>query len=120
MKGKIYNFYNVNKTIGKATIQLNHNTYKYNITRIDYSNAPGEIYAGSGDYSLNNYNHRVYSNIGTHLEKRGVNGITFIEGATFPSGTDSLESDYPLWAQKLEQWTVTAIERLIEQEGEAL
>lgn len=120
LKGNIYDFYDINNTIGKATIQLNHNSYKYNITRIDYSNSPGEIYAGSGDYSLNNYNHRVYSNIGSHLEKQGVDGITFIEGATLPSGTDSLESDYPLWAQKLEQWTVTAIEHLIQEEGEAL
>lgn len=120
LKGKIYDFYDVGNTIGKATIQLNHISYIYNITRIDYSNNPGEIYAGSGDYSLSGYNHRVYSNIGSHLEKRGIDGITFIEGATLPSGTDSLESDYPLWAQKLEQWTVTAIERLIQEEGEAL
>ena len=31
-----------------------------------------------------------------------------------------MESDYPLWAQKLEQWTVTAIERLIDGESKAL
>lgn len=125
LKGKIYDSYDVNNTIGKATIQLNHDSYKYNITRIDYnlrdySDGSSEIYAGSGDYSLYNYNNRVYSNIGSHLEKQSVEGITIIDGAKLPSGTDSLESDYPLWAQKLEKWTVTAIERLIQEEGEAL
>ena len=62
----------------------------------------------------------VYSNLYTSTRTVTTEGITIIDGAKLPSGTDSLESDYPLWAQKLEQWTVTAIERLIEQEGEAL
>ena len=61
-----------------------------------------------------------YSNLYTSTRTVTTEGITIIDGAKLPSGTDSLESDYPLWAQKLEQWTVTAIERLIEQEGEAL
>ena len=75
------------------------------------------VWAGVGVYNNNVY---VYSNIGSVYEEVGVEGITIIDNAILPSGTDSLESDYPLWAQKLEQWTVTAIERLIEQEGEAL
>ena len=74
------------------------------------------VFAGAG-VNIDSY---VYSNIGSVYEEVGVEGITIIDGAILPSGTDSLESDYPLWAQKLEQWTVTAIERLIEQEGEAL
>ena len=75
------------------------------------------VWAGAGVYANAVY---IYSNIGSVYEEVGVEGITIIDNAILPSGTDSLESDYPLWAQKLEQWTVTAIERLIEQEGEAL
>ena len=74
------------------------------------------VFAGAS-VNIDSY---VYSNIGSVYEEVGVEGITIIDNAILPSGTDSLESDYPLWAQKLEQWTVTAIERLIEQEGEAL
>lgn len=125
LKGKIYNFYDVDNVRGEATIQYNHDSHTVNITKISYgksyyTDGSAQMYAGSGDYSLSGYHNRIYSNVGSHLEKQSVDGITFIEGATLPSGTDSLESDYPLWAQKLEQWTVTAIERLIEQEGEAL
>ena len=56
----------------------------------------------------------------TNRKLIGVDGITYIEDATLPSGLNSLKSDYPFWAQKIEEWTVTAIERLIEQESEAL
>lgn len=60
----------------------------------------------------------MYSNLG--ILTQTVEGITIIDGAKLPTGIDSLESDYPLWAQKLEKWTVTAIEHLIEETGEAL
>ena len=94
-----------------------------------YYNSDGEITSDSSS-SGNETNVMVYlgyysdnkayfsSNIG--VTTQSVDGITFIDGAKLPTGIDSLESDYPLWAQKLEKWTVTAIERIIEQEGEAL
>ena len=56
----------------------------------------------------------------TNRKLIGVDGITYIEGAVLPSGLNSLESDYPSWAQVLEKWTVTAIEHLIDQTSEAL
>ena len=76
-------------------------------------------YVGFG-VSSDNFKNMWYSNLYTSSRTVTTEGITIIDGAKLPSGTDSLESDYPLWAQKLEQWTVTAIERLIQEEGEAL
>ena len=76
-------------------------------------------YVGFG-VSSDDIKNMWYSNLYTSSRTITTEGITIIDGAKLPSGTDSLESDYPLWAQKLEQWTVTAIERLIEEEGEAL
>ena len=76
-------------------------------------------YVGFG-VSSTNLKNMWYSNLYTSSRTITTEGITIIDGAKLPSGTDSLESDYPLWAQKIEQWTVTAIERLIEQESEAL
>lgn len=86
----------------------------------DYSQIIANVGFGiKNAYSPDKYN-MYYSNLYTSTRTVTMEGITVIDGAKLPSGTDSLESDYPLWAQKLEQWTVTAIERLIEQEGEAL
>lgn len=94
--------------------------YNYNgeITRdgSDKGNNGGS-YAGYLGYYYDDSSY-ICSNIG--ILTQTVEGITIIDGAKLPTGIDSLESDYPLWAQKLEKWTVTAIERLIEQEGEAL
>lgn len=56
----------------------------------------------------------------TNRKLQGVDGITYIEDAVLPSGLNSLESDYPFWAQVLEKWTVTAIEHLVDQTSEAL
>lgn len=127
LKGLIYNFYDVNNVMGYASIGYNTYYKEVRIIEISYAkstntNGSSTMYAGSGDYiySSGGYYRRIYSNVGSHLEKQGIDGITFIEGAILPSGTDSLESDYPLWAQKLEQWTVTAIERLIDGESKAL
>ena len=124
LEGKIYYSYDVNNTIGQARIQLNTSTYEFS-TSFDYklneySNGSSQMYAGSSDFASRGYNKRVYSNVGNHLERQTIDGITFIEDAVLPSGIDSLESDYPFWAQVLEKWTVTAIEHLIEQETEAL
>lgn len=88
------------------------------ITRDDSSKGNNGNYSGYLGYYYDGANNVFYSNVG--ILTQSVEGITIIDGAKLPSGTDSLESDYPLWAQKLEKWTVTAIERLIEQEGEAL
>ena len=93
---------------------------KEQLNGISYSSNPNvEQLAG---YKINN---ESYAGINTstaitNRKIQGIDGITYIDGAKLPSGTDSLESDYPLWVQKLEKWTVTGIERLIEQEGEAL
>ena len=76
-------------------------------------------YVGFG-VSSTNLKTMWYSNLYTSTRTITTEGITIIDGAILPSGTDSLESDYPTWAEKIEKWTVTAIERLIEQEGEAL
>ena len=88
------------------------------ITKDTSENANYANYGGYLGYYYDGERTVLYSNVG--ILTQSVEGITIIDGAKLPSGTDSLESDYPLWAQKLEQWTVTAIERLIEQEGEAL
>ena len=71
-----------------------------------------------GYYYKANKNAVYYSNVG--ILTQSVEGITFIDGAILPTGIDSLESDYPYWWQFIEKWTVTAINHLIEQEGEAL
>ena len=88
------------------------------ITRDDSSKGNNGLYSGYIGYYYDGSSTVLYSNVG--ILTQTVEGITIIDGAKLPSGTDSLESDYPLWAQKLEKWTVTAIEHLIEQEGEAL
>lgn len=88
----------------------------YDIYRSSTSQNNDIVFAGVGLFGTS----YLYSNIGSVYEEVGVEGITIIDNAILPSGTDSLESDYPLWAQKLEQWTVTAIERLIDGESKAL
>lgn len=111
-------------TYGENTLYYNINKHSFESTASPYyRNKTEELFIGGNDmlvtgskplYTL------IISNVGNHYQHVGVEGITIIDGAKLPSGTDSLESDYPFWAQKLEQWTVTGIERLIEQEGEAL
>lgn len=115
LKGQIYYSYDVNNTIGQATIQLNHETYKFSYVSYDYklrdySNGSSLMYAGSSDYAEYGYNKRIYSNIGNHLERQTIDGITFIEGATLPSGVDSLDTDYPDWVALLENWKSTGID----------
>ena len=117
LKGYIYYSYDVNNTIGQATIQLNHETYKFSYVSYDYklrdySDGSSIMYAGSSDYVEYGYNIRVYSNIGNHLERQTIDGITFIEGATLPTGIDSLKSDYPQWYEFVENATVTSLEHL--------
>lgn len=116
-------------TIASITTQNSYNINNYSNYSV-YYNSNGEItrnassqgnnggqYGGYIGYYYDESNY-ISSNIGVLTQT--VEGITIIDGAKLPTGIDSLESDYPLWAQKLEKWTVTAIERLIEQEGEAL
>ena len=129
-KRKIHIVQNPSSNIPSVAMITLDNSYINNYCRYDvYYNSNGEITrddsskGNNGLYSgyLGYYygeNTVLYSNVG--ILTQTVEGITIIDDAKLPSGTDSLESDYPLWAQKLEKWTVTAIERLIEQEGEAL
>lgn len=51
-----------------------------------------------------------YSNIGSVYEEVGVEGITIIDNAILPSGTDSLDKDYPDWVALLENWKSTGID----------
>ena len=127
---KIYIADNPSNIPNVASITLNNSYNINNYSRYDvYYDSNGNItrnssekgnYANYGGWLGYYYNDTtyLYSNIGVLTQT--VEGITIIDGAKLPSGTDSLESDYPLWAQKLEKWTVTAIKRLIEEEGEAL
>ena len=116
-------------TIASITTQNSYNINNYSNYSV-YYNYNGEITRNASNKGNNGGNYGgyigyyyddtsyLYSNIGVLTQT--VEGITIIDNAKLPSGTDSLESDYPLWAQKLEKWTVTAIEHLIQEEGEAL
>ena len=65
------------------------------------------VFAGAGVYVDSAY---LYSNIGSVLEESGVEGITIIDNAILPSGTDSLDKDYPDWVALLENWKSTGID----------
>lgn len=52
----------------------------------------------------------IYSNIGSVFEESGVEGITIIDNAILPSGTDSLDKDYPDWVALLDNWKSTGID----------
>lgn len=65
------------------------------------------VWAGAGVYNNDVY---VYSNIGSVYEEVGVEGITIIDDAILPSGTDSLDTDYPDWVALLEDWKSTGID----------
>ena len=54
----------------------------------------------------------VYSNIGSHIEKRGVEGITIVNPEALPTGLDSFDSDYPYWVKFLYKGTVTSLQHL--------
>ena len=103
-------------------------TANYNI-KTNKTDGISDIYTDSNNYYMAGYRINDYivttptinsSTIAKDVIISGVDGITYIDGAVLPSGLNSLKSDYPFWAQKIEEWTVTAIERLIEQESEAL
>ena len=65
------------------------------------------VFAGAGVYVDSAY---LYSNIGSVLEESGVEGITIIDNAILPSGTDSLDTDYPDWVALLDNWKSTGID----------
>lgn len=65
------------------------------------------VYAGASVYANSAY---IYSNIGSVYEEVGVEGITIIDNAILPSGTDSLDTDYPDWVALLENWKSTGID----------
>ena len=64
------------------------------------------VWAGSGIYD----SAYIYSNIGSVYEEVSVEGITIIDNAILPSGTDSLDTDYPDWVALLENWKSTGID----------
>ena len=66
-----------------------------------------KVWAGAGVYVDAVY---IYSNIGSVYEEVGVEGITIIDNAILPSGTDSLDKDYPDWVALLENWKSTGID----------
>lgn len=118
-----YNFNNATQISLPSQCMVFVSSYepkKESLTGTSYtSNRAVEQLAG---YKINDASYAmiITSTAITNRKLIGVDGITYIEGATLPSGLNSLKSDYPFWAQKIEEWTVTAIERLIEQESEAL
>ena len=65
------------------------------------------VWAGVGVYNNDVY---ICSNIGSVYEEVGVEGITIIDNAILPSGTDSLDKDYPDWVALLENWKSTGID----------
>lgn len=65
------------------------------------------VFAGVGLFGSDSY---VYSNIGSVFEESGVEGITIIDNAILPSGTDSLDTDYPDWVALLDNWKTTGID----------
>lgn len=129
-KRQIYIADNPSNIPNVASITLQNSYGINNYCRYDvYYNNNGEItrdasskgnngsYAGYMGYYYDNTTY-ICSNIG--ILTQTVEGITIIDGAKLPTAIDSLESDYPYWWQLVEKWTVTAIERLIQEEGEAL
>lgn len=99
----------------KATFDGNA-TYTYSNTK---TNGSTQIKIGyydgeNVDVTDPSYKGLYYSNINTVVSEGGVEGITIIDNAKLPTGINSLESDYPFWAQHLEEWTVTSLEHLEE------
>ena len=80
-------------------------TYDIHISTTALTNS--KVWAGVGVYYGSAY---VYSNIGSVYEEVGVEGITIIDNAILPSGTDSLDKDYPDWVALLEDWKSTGID----------
>lgn len=54
----------------------------------------------------------IYSNIGSHIEKRGVEGITITDPEALPTGINSFDTDYPYWLEFLYNGTVTSLQHL--------
>ena len=79
----------------------------YDTYRSGTSTNDTTVWAGSGVYVNAAY---IYSNIGSVYEEVGVEGITIIDNAILPSGTDSLDKDYPDWVALLENWKSTGID----------
>ena len=82
--------------------KITYNTYRSGTGTNDKT-----VRAGTGVLSNSAY---VYSNIGSVYEEVGVEGITIIDNAILPSGTDSLDTDYPDWVALLENWKTTGID----------
>ena len=82
--------------------KITYDTYRSN-TSVNCQ----KVWAGAGVYVDAVY---IYSNIGSVYEEVGVEGITIIDNAILPSGTDSLDKDYPDWVALLENWKSTGID----------
>lgn len=79
----------------------------YDTYRSSSSANNNTVFAGVDLYGSSSY---IYSNIGSVFEEVGVEGITIIDNAILPSGTDSLDTDYPDWVALLENWKSTGID----------
>lgn len=82
--------------------KITYDTFRSNTTQNN-----DVVFAGAGVYVNSAY---LYSNIGSVYEEVGVEGITIIDNAILPSGTDSLDKDYPDWAALLDNWKSTGID----------
>lgn len=78
----------------------------YDTYRSGTSQNNNVVFAGVGLF----FDSYVYSNIGSVFEEGGVEGITIIDNAILPSGTDSLDTDYPDWVALLDNWKSTGID----------
>ena len=82
--------------------KITYDTYRSTTTQNN-----NVVFAGADVWANASY---VYSNIGSVYEEVGVEGITIIDNAILPSGTDSLDTDYPDWVALLENWKSTGID----------
>ena len=120
-EGNIY--FNKNGVYNKfsfvGVIKLNPTTHEFqfvSVGNVTYLSDRTECFAGYK--SLYKYLDEhpllktVYSNIGSHIEKRGVEGITIVDPEALPTGIDSFDSDYPYWVEFLYKGTVTSLQHL--------
>lgn len=114
-KGGVYNHF---EFVGNLLVNEDGSLRAVNASNINYLSDQTLCYAGHktlykylADYP---FLKTVYSNIGSHIEKRGVEGITIVDPEALPTGLDSFDSDYPYWVKFLYKGTVTSLQHLEE------
>lgn len=120
-KGGVYNYF---EFVGSIVLTTEGDLRSVSASNVNYISDQTECFAGykslykySADYP---FLKTVYSNIGSHIEKRGVEGITIVDPEALPTGLNSFDSDYPYWVKFLEKATVTSLQHLGEKVRNAL